>query len=279
MSRMPVINFDEHFADFTSAWVKEHQGDYKTYDDMEDDLPRVYMMFLNTRAAWLGNLTPGSYFTQFEDPKVLVDWMHEYIRQGVPVPDLLTEQISFVGKPCEKRLLELLKDPEAGEEARMLAIGLLREMESLLPKMLYINWQLDREEKDEMRDNALESLREMGSAVVQPILQVIGQANAAGQEALLEVLCDYPGNEQTFRLALKLFQERPEKRALFAGYLAKLGDDRALPALEAAAKEEQVNYLTFIELRNAIEQLGGECPEREFDSDPEYEALRGMDKT
>jgi hypothetical protein len=204
---MPIINFDEHFADYTSAWMKEHQGEYATYDEMEADLPKVYMMFLNTRAAWLGSLTPGSYFTQFEDPKVLVDWMHEYCRQGVPVPDLLTEQITFVGKPCEKRLVELLKDPEAGEEAKMLAIGLLREMGSTLPKMLYINWQLDRDEKDEMKDNALDSLREMGETAVQPMLQAVREANAAGQEALLDVLSNYPGNEQIFQLAIRLFRD------------------------------------------------------------------------
>ena len=279
MSRMPIIDFDEHFADFTSEWMKEHQGDYPTYEAMENDLPRIYMMFLNTRAKWLGSLTPGSYFTQFEDPKVLVDWMHEYCRQGVPVPDLLTEQITFVGKPCEKRLVELLKDPEGSQDAKMLAIGLLREMESNLPKMLYINWQLDRGAEDEMKDSALESLRNMGQAVVQPILQVLDQACPAGQEALLEVLADYPGNEQVFQLALRLFREHPERRALFAGYLAKLGDSRALPELESAAREENLSYLTFIEIRNAIEMLGGNCPEREFEEDPEYEALRGMDMT
>ena len=35
-------------------------------------------------------------------------------------------------------------------------------MESTLPKMLYIHWQLDREGKDELKDNALESLILMG---------------------------------------------------------------------------------------------------------------------
>ena len=277
MSRMPIINFDEHFADFTSQWMIDHKGDYRNYDEMEADLPHIYMAFLNTRAKWLGSLTPGSYFTQFEDPKVLVDWMHEYCRQGVPVPDLLTEQIEFVGKPCEKRLTELLKDPEAEEEARMLAIGLLREMGSVLPKMIYINWQLDRDQKDEMKDHALESLKAMGETVVQPILQVVNRANNAGQEALLEVLADYPGNEQIFQLAMRLFQNNPDRRALFAGYLAKLGDDRALPVLLEAAEEKDLGYLTYIELRNAIEQLGGSCPEREYEDDPEYDALRRPD--
>ena len=274
--KMPVHNFDEHFADFTSAWMKVHQNEYRNFDAMEEDMPRIYMAFLNTRAPWLGSITPGSYFTQFEDPKVLVDWMRQYCEEGVPLPDPLLEQIVTVGKPCEKRLTELLKDEEAEEEARMTAVGLLREMESTQPKMLFIHWQLNREEEDDLKDNALESLIDMGECVVQPILQQIGQANDAGREALLEVLTHFPGSEQTFRIALDAFRTHPEKRALFAGYLSRLGDDRALPDLEAAAKAPDVPYLTFIELRNAIESLGGVCPEREYDDDPEYEALRDL---
>ncbi len=275
--KMPVHNFDEHFAEFTSSWMKEHQNEYRNFDEMEEDLPRIYMAFLNTRAAWLGSITPGSYFTQFEDPKVLVDWMRQYCDEGVPLPDPLLEQIVTVGKPCEKRLVELLKDDEAEDEARMTAVGLLREMESQQPKMLYIHWQLDRAPKDELKDNAVESLIEMGESVVQPILQLIGQANHSGKEAFLEVLSHFPGNRQIVRLVLDEFKARPEKRALFAGYLSKLGDDMALPDLESAAKEPDLPYLTFIELRNAIESLGGICPEREYDEDPEYEALRDLE--
>ena len=277
--KMPIINFDEHFADFMSDWMKNRQDEYSTFDEMEEDMPRIYMAFLNTRAKWLGNVTPGAYFTQFEDPKVLVDWLAQYCEERVPVPDLLLEQISAVGRPCEKRLLELLKDDDAPEEARMIAVNQLREMESTLPKMLYIQWQLDRAGEDELKDNALESLTEMGESVVQPILQELPKANAAGEEALLEVLSHYPGNEQIFKLAMKLFRERKEQRALFAGYLAKLGDDRALPELIAAAGEEKLPYLTFIEIRNAIESMGGVCPERTYEDDPEYEALRDLDLT
>lgn len=277
--KMPVINFDEHFAAFTSEWMKEHRQEYRTFDDMEEDVPRIYMAFLNTRASWLGSVTPGSYFTQFEDPKVLVDWMNQYCDEGVPIPEPLLEQIAFVGKPCEKRLVELLKDEEATDEAKMTAVGLLRDLDSVQPKMLYINWQLERKAEDDLKDNAVESLIGMGESVVQPILQQFGKANEAGKEALLEVLSHFSGNEQILRLMLDAFQTHLEKRALFAGYLAKLGDERALPALTEAAALPNVPYLTYIEIRNAIETLGGECPEREYDDDPEYEALRGLDQT
>ncbi len=276
---MPTIDFDAHFADYVADWVKAHQDEYANYDEMEADMPRVYVSFLNTRAKWLGNVTPGSYFTQFEDPKVLVDWLRQYCEEEVPVPDLLLEQISAVGKPCERRLLKLLEDEDAPDEARMTAVELLREMESTLPRSLYIRWQLDRAPADELKDNALESLTAMGESVVQPILQQLRQANGPGQEALLEVLSHFPGHEQIFQLALRLFREQKSRWALFAGYLARIGDDRALPALLEAAQESGLSYLNFIEIRNAIETLGGDCPERTFDDDPEYEALRELDRT
>ena len=277
--KMPIINFDEHFAEYMTRWMKDHENDYANYDEMEADLPKIYMSFLNTRAPWLGSVTPGSYFTQFEDPKVLVDWMNQYCEERVPLPEPLLEQIAFVGKPCEKRLLALLQDEESDQIAKMTAVELLREMDSTLPKMLYINWQLNRDEKDELKDNAVESLSVMGETVVQPILQTIGKSNPAGQEALLEVLTHYPPNEQTFQLALRFFSERKEKQALFAGYLAKIGDERALDTLIKASAAPNLPYLTFIEIRNAIESLGGTCPERNYDDDPEYEALRQMDLT
>lgn len=274
---MKCINFDEHFADYLSHWMKTHEKDYKNYDAMEADMPKVYMAFLNTPAKWLEGVTPGAYFTQFEDPKDLVDWLKAYCHKGVPVPDLLQDQIQAVGKPCERRLVALLKDEEANEEAKMTAVGLLQEMDSDAAKMLYINWQVNRRQKDDLCDKAIESLSNMGKAVVQPILEVLPKANPAGQEALLDVLANFPGNEQAYKLAMRLFETNKERRALFASYLGKLGDDRALPALLAAAKDEDLPYLDFIEIRNAIEMLGGEAPEREYDSDPTYEALFGVE--
>lgn len=270
------IDFDQHFADYTSNWMQEHQHEYRNFDAMEADMPRVYMTFLNTPARWLEGITPGAYFTQFEDPKDLVDWLCDYCEKDVPVPDLLLDQIQAVGKPCEKRLVALLKDEETCEEAKMIAVGLLREMGSTLPKMLYISWQMNRAPKDELCDNALESLSEMGHGVVQPLLEALPKANDAGQEAMLDILANYPVNEQVFQLALRLFRENPSRRALFASYLGKLGDDRALPDLLTAAKDDRTGYIDYIEIRNAIEMLDGVCPERDFDEDPEYNALNGM---
>jgi len=273
---MKLIDFDKRFSDYINQWVKEHKDEYKNFEAMEQDMPNVYMQFLNTPAAWLQGVTPGAYFTQFDDCKELVDWMRAYTEKKVPIPAQLLDRIVEVGIPCEKRLVLLLKDESAPLEARMTAIGLLREMESTAPRALYIEWTKNRKEKDELCDNALESLHQMGRDVVKQLTEVIGGATRAGQEAILDVLSDYPGSEKVFGIALALFKEDKKKRAVLAGYLGKLGDDRALPALIEAAEDEKLPYLDFIEVRNAIERLGGDAPEREYESDEGYDALQRM---
>ena len=80
------IDFDEHLASFVTEYMQAHQKDYKNYDAMEADMPAIYVRFLNQPADWLDGLTPGSYFTQFEDPKDLVDWMIAYDQKGVAIP-------------------------------------------------------------------------------------------------------------------------------------------------------------------------------------------------
>lgn len=270
---MKLIDFDKRFSDYTAAWMRENADKYKNFEAMEADMPNVYLKFLNTPAAWLGGVTPGAYFSQFDDCKELVDWMAAYAQKRVPVPSLLLDRIVEVGIPCEKRLIALLKDTQAPLEARMTAVGLLREMESTAPRALYIDWLVHRAEKDELSDNAMESLHQMGAAVVQQLTEVLLNATPAGQEAILDILANYPGNEKVFQLTLKMFQTQPKKRAIFASYLGKLGDERALDALYAAAADEKLMYLDFIEIRNAIERLGGEAPEREYQSDAGYEAM------
>ena len=48
----------------------------------------------------------------------------------------------------------------------MIAVTLLRSMESTQPKMLYISWQLNREEEDELADNAIDALKDMGRSAI-----------------------------------------------------------------------------------------------------------------
>lgn len=273
---MNCINFDQKFEQYMGVWMKNNAEKYKNnMDVIEGMMPDVYMEFLAKPATWLGGKAPQDYFGQFDDAAELVSWLCEYERRGVPVPDLLLDRIGELGDAAEAPLLALLDDDAAPDAAVMTAISLLREIESTAPMQRYIERIAALEEPDERADMYAESLQSMGDAVVAPILSALPTAGEPGRDIFADILSNFPGEEASFQLLMERFERCDDRRALFASYLAKYGDDRALPALRRAAEDPHVNYLDFVEISSAIEALGGERPaEREFAGDPYYESLK-----
>ena len=273
---MKCINFDRAFERYMAEWIKENSEKYK--DDMdviEDMMPDVYLEFLKKPADFLDGVAPQDYFEQFDNADMLVNWLCDYIAQGVPVPDLLLERVTALGNPAEKSLLALVARDDLPEETQMTAISLLREMESKAPMQRYIDYIASLEEPSDKGDLCAEALMSMGESVVEPILATLSGAGQTGREIFADVLSKYPGDERIYELMIERFVTRDERRALFASYLAKLGDERAIPMLKEAAQSPDINYLDYVEVVNAIEALGGERPpEREFSGDPYYESLR-----
>ena len=273
---MKCINFDRAFERYMAEWMKENSEKYK--DDMdviEDMMPDVYLEFLKKPADFLDGIAPQDYFEQFDNADMLVNWLCDYIAQGVPVPDLLLERVTALGDPAEKSLLALIARDDLPEETQMTAISLLREMESKAPMQRYIDYIASLEEPSDKGDLCAEALMSMGESVVEPILAALSGAGQTGRDIFADVLSNYPGDERIYELMIERFVTRDERRALFASYLAKLGDERAIPMLKEAAQNPDINYLDYVEVVNAIEALGGERPpEREFSGDPYYESLK-----
>lgn len=275
---MKCIDFDKAFSLFAMKWFKDHAKEYKNYDAMEAAMPEVYDRFLDTPADFLAGAKPGEYFRQWDDAKALIDWMEDYFKQKVPVPDMLLNRITELGEPAEKRLYNLLQKERTPQEARMTAVSLLGEMGSTLPMQLYISWQLNRAYDDELCDAACEALAQMGEEAIDPMLAFLDDANDAGKEALCSVLSYYPDTSgKVLPELLRLIRKPDANIAVLAGYLGRLGEEGALETLIDLALDEDLTYLNYIELRSAIEQLGGDAPEREFDeSDPDYEAMQNL---
>ncbi len=273
---MELIDFDGKFSEFLRAWLEEHQEEALDLAEVEQMLPELYEAFLDAPAPWLAGAAPRGYFEGEASPARLIQRMLDYLRAGVTVPELLLSRLLSLGGPAEAPLVDLLRDAGAPEEARMLAIRLLMERGSLLPLPLYVSWQVDRAECDALADFALEGLEGMGEEAVPLMLEALEEANEPGREALLGILSHYPQYPQVFSSLVRLFDACPERQAMLAAFLGRLGDARALPLLVERAREEDLQYLDYIELRSAIEALGGDAPERDFGEDPAYEALRRL---
>ena len=273
---MTIIDFDARFTEVLNKWIEENRHRFRRPEDMEDEVPDVYLRWLNTPADWLEGSAPGEYFDRCSDSAQLCELLCGYLKEGVPVPDPLLDRLAELGD--EAALMALVKDKTAPCEARMDGIELLRQIESTLPMVDFIRWQVERDDEDDILDNALESLRQMGEGVRGPAKVAFLAAGPEGKEALLDVLADYPGDEDVFRFALEQFKATKDKRALYAGYLAKLDDDHALEALLDVAEGDDVTYTDFIEIRSAIERLGSEAPVRDWSHDPTYQAFKRLQR-
>jgi len=276
---LPLHDFDAQFQKYTLEYAKSHNmNSEKDLDRLEEMLPKLYLRFINKPQGFLSGDTPALFFSRYSDHRVLAEWLCDYERAGIPTPDLLLERIKRAGG-SEETLVEYLGNPKTPHVARLTIVSLLSEMSSALPLDIYIGWIKARQPRDDLADLAADALIDMGAVVVEPILEAMEQANPAGQCTFLDILC-YFKDDRILRWAVDLFQANRGETALYASYLGKLGDPSAIPVLADAMITRKLNYLDFIETRNAIEALGGDAPtdmdEARFTGDPYYETLKGI---
>ncbi len=275
---MKCIDFDKQFMAYTERWMAENMSKYENVDAMEAEMPEVYMRWLNQPASWLDGATPGEYFVQFDDADALVEWTLNYERQGIDVPDMLLERIVDLGEVSIAPLMKLSADKERSTQSRMMALNMLRELDSDAPLNLAIELILEHGRENELADVAAELLSGIGHEAVEPILSKMEEASEDAQITFLDVLCNFPGDERIYTYTVNMFLRRDDLRGLLASYLSKLGDERAVEPLKKVLKLSDLKYLDYIEVRNAIEALGGEVEEeREFSGDTDYEWLKSVE--
>lgn len=278
MEDFKLYDFDTEFSNYLQKWYEKNFGHFRTYDEMEDCVPEVYQKFLDTPAAFLNGQKPGEFFEQYDDPVLLVDWLADYVHQDINVPDMLLNRISDLGEIASPTIVEMLRDDSQPTELRMHLISLLREIDSSLPYPMFIDWITHWDGEDELTENAVETLESaelVNTDSVHRIKNVYDSATAFGKMSFLSILSRNVGNEDMADKAICLFEQEPSLRIHLAPILARFGIPSALPVLKNAAMSRETGYLLYIELRSAIEALGGDAPKRKFsEDDPEYDSLR-----
>ena len=51
---MQIIDFDAKFTEVLNDWIEKNRSRFRKPDDMENEVPDVYLRWLNTPASWLG---------------------------------------------------------------------------------------------------------------------------------------------------------------------------------------------------------------------------------
>ena len=272
---MKIHDFDEKFYDYARAWMAMHPG--MTEKQVEDSYNEIMLNWLNAPATWLNGEKPGEYFQRYSEPRDLLKLLEEYDKRDIGLPEPLYSRVVSVGAPCVPGLMRIVENADRPESLRATALAILRDIGSEDAQPLYIDLATGGGEEDELSEMAADILSGGDGSQIGILLERYDSSPEFGQLRILEICSNFPGDDRILEYMLDKLRNRPEQRALYASFLGKLGDPRAIDALKSFLTLTDIGYLDYIELRNAVEELGGDPgEERSFYGDPDYEAMRNL---
>jgi len=280
-----LYDFDAQFRKDLQQWMRKHRSEFANMDEMERAMPDMYAEWLETPAKWLNGEKPGHYFENFSDGEVLVGGMVRYLVSGMGMPEPLMDRLVEMSGETEDRILSILKDEKPlpdkvdRSEAKMLCIHLLSEMSSSKAKEAYLDIVKGAETwNDELADAAEQALQQMAPEILEDLLGAFEGASVYTRLLLCMALSETPGDERIGEKIRELFRDPEVDVAVSAGLVGHYALNDMLPELERATRRHDINYMQYLELCHAIEELGGEVRhERDFTGDPDYEALKDME--
>lgn len=272
---MKPIDLDALFKQYLLAQLRAGADP----EQLEEDVPDLYLEWLERPLSQLGNVTPRRWFEQMESG-ARMDMLCAYVNEGMAPPDPLLDAIED-DPAAEELLFDLLtgrrgafNTGDAVIKARAHAAELLNQKCSMLPAAEYIRIAKEgKEEEKSLLDAAMVGLIGMGELVKEELLSAVSTAAVEEAECLLDVLSLLEPDERIFDQLIRHFKGDYERRGFYAYLLSRYGDERAIPALTEAL--ESVGYVDYCALRDAIESLGGTVgKEPDFSGDADYERMK-----
>lgn len=142
-----------------------------------------------------------------------------------------------------------------------------------------LDLMLDEERPYHERLEAYEYLLEDCEEIVDDMLKRSYSLEGDTGKMLMEVLAQYKGNKAIF-MGLVSYLYKGEDVALFAHLIGSYGDEKGIEVLKNFCDEYEPNYNEYMEIRNAVEELGGDFDmKQDFTDDPLYRYLKGLDET
>ncbi|MBR6767126.1 MAG: hypothetical protein IKM02_04160 [Clostridia bacterium] len=272
---MRIYDFDEKFFEYVRTWIALHPG--MNEKQIEASYNEMMLNWLNAPAKWLDGATPGTYFERYSEPKDLMKLVEEYDKRDIGLPEPLYSRIVSLGETCAPALMRIAANEDRPESLRASAIGMLRDIGTSAPHGMFVDLVCESREENELSEMASEILASGDDSIIDELLSRYEGASEYAQTLILDICRHFPGDERIFQHCMDKLRNKPEQRALYASYIAKLGDPRAIDTLIQMMQMTDISYLDYIEFRNAVEALGGDAgEERTFYGDPDFEAMRNI---
>lgn len=269
-----IIDIDSLFDKYISGYVYKNIGKVKP-EEIEDKMPVLYKEFGSKPLDVLDGKSPETYYASFS-AKELLECLKGHIEKGVSVSDFLCEAIRD-GDTEDEIVKELQKDN--GEEYTLYLMNILNDKNSNKCADRYLEFIL-WDYTESVREFATELLCGYADKVKEKILTQYKEVCEEKKGNLTEILSHASKDDRIFDILIEQFVKHPKEISLYCSYIARYGDERALPFLLAKIEEEGINYSDFEELRFTIEALGGEYDkERDFSKDAVKKKITGASNT
>ena len=286
MNEIKLIDFNGRFRRDYLNWCTKHQdiaNDEKRIDEL---FYTMYTEWFKRPKAWLQGKTPNEYFQEIGDGRMYVSMMIEYIKEDLELPDPLIECMEERKEeiyPIIKNILFADREEDISEEAleevQSHIISLIAEMDLEHPYRRYIEFLRSKTEESSLLDEASYALLECDElGEYKAILLDAYRVSAGyGKLCILDILSEFEGDQEIYEILTEEFQQEDADKGFLAGCLGKLGMAQAIPMLEEELARDDIEYILYRELREAVEMLGGdEIEERDFSGDRDYDFLAGQ---
>lgn len=240
---------------------------------------KLYAEWADAPCAALDGCSPRAWFARLDTPEALVEALTAYARADMEPPELLLDRFFDVGAVCAAPLEALARNAGESVALRAQALDLLNGLDEARAVRTAIDAVLAARESNAFCELAAEILAgRVDADVAARLLDGYDAAPDFARTLILEALCNFPGDARVYERMLEMLKNRPEQRADAARLLGRYGDARAIEPLKALLDLTDIGYYEYMEVRNAVEALGGEVEnEREFYGDPDYEYLRELE--
>lgn len=267
---MKFENLDKLFELYVQEAVRKNKEKYSSHEALEDDLGMLFNRFENVRIKTLDGKTPKEYAAELREDGEIFDYVSKCLENNIEVTDTICDEV-VRAEGATEYLNGLLY--ENNKDAKLLAALLLKEIDDEEVEDIFISVLTNDEMPDEVKTVAFEYLSDGDDCVPEKILEIINSVPEKDQGILVEVLSNFKGRKDVFYWLVTMLQ-RAEDVPTYAGLLGRYGDTAAIDILKSFANEVDINYVEFVEIRNAVEELGGEMTEeKDFSDDPYYKYI------
>lgn len=263
---MKPVDLESLYNQYLKGVVKANPDKYCCFDELEEDIAKLYSAWEELPLKELGNKTPKEYVVNLRVRHELCDYVEDLLEAGIEVSDIAA--------------FELLNDADADEllarlcfsdipEATSFAAEMLKEKGGQTAEDTFIEALSNPKVNDIVKLAAYEYLSCGQPQVVDRILDLLPELSEDQQGIFVEILAEYKNNKAIYLWLVTMLYRRDDI-PLYADLLAKYEDPAAIEVLKGFSEEtSDINYMEFLELRYAVERLGGELTmDKDFSEDP-----------